>query len=322
MEDNRTTLGGVGTVLLGLALSAVALSAGWLSGSAYDGRIKGRTSAVLAESQQADSADAAPLERAPTPVPTPTAPAGFPYVSSRSFALLEGGCGALIYGRREHETLPPASLTKLMTAAVATDQADVGLLVTSNVSGSQLYDETGSTIMGLEPGMQLSLLDLLYGLLLPSGNDAAIAIAEAISGGEDEFAELMNAKAASLALDDSHFTNPHGLYEDGLYSSAYDMAVLARYVMQNATLRQIVSSLSWQPAWDGPEVWNGNRFVAEYPGADGVKIGYTEESQQTIVASAVRDERRIIASVMQSADRYYDAAQLLDWAFEQPSACP
>ena len=117
----------------------------------------------------------------------------------------------------------------------------------------------------------------------------------------------MNEKAQSLALDDTHFTNPHGLYDNDLYSSAHDMAMLARYVMQNATLRQIVSTVSWQPTWDGPPVWNGNRFISEYAGADGVKIGYTEQSQQTIVASATRGGRRIIASLMRSQDRYTDA---------------
>ena len=209
-----------------------------------------------------------------------------------------------------------------MTAAVATDQADVSMMLTSRIDGAALHDATGSTIMGLTPGMQLSLLDLLYGLLLPSGNDAAITIAEGIAGTEEAFVALMNAKAQSLALQDTHFTNAHGLYQDGLTSSARDMAMLARYVMQNADLREIVKTIQYQPAWDGPPVWNGNRLIGEYDGADGVKIGYTEESQQTIVASASRDNRRIIIALLYSQDRYTDAERLLDWAFEQPSPCP
>lgn len=218
--------------------------------------------------------------------------------------------------------LPPASLTKLMTAAVATDQADTGIMIKTNVDSQKLYDDTGSTIMGLRPGMELSLLDLLYGLLLPSGNDAAIAIAEGISGTTDKFADLMNEKAKSLALNDSHFTNPHGLFDKDLYSSAYDMAMLARYDMQNSTVREIVSTVSWQPRWDGPPVWNGNELLSKYEGADGIKIGYTEQAQQTIVASATRNGRRIIVSLMRSQDRYTDSERLFDWAFAQPSACP
>jgi D-alanyl-D-alanine carboxypeptidase len=218
--------------------------------------------------------------------------------------------------------LPPASLTKLMTAAVAIEQGDVNMMITSDIDGAALLDATGSTIMGLKPGMELSLLDLLYGLLLPSGNDAAIAIAKGVSGSEAAFVELMNEKARSLALDDTVFTNPHGLDDEDLRSSAHDMALLARFVMQNADLREIVGAVSWQPRWDGPPVWNGNRLLDEYDGADGVKIGYTEESQQTIVASATRDGRTIIASLMRSMDRYSDASRLLDWAFAQESACP
>lgn len=227
-----------------------------------------------------------------------------------------------MFGRDEHMRLPPASLTKLMTAAVAVEQADPGKLITSNIDGALLNDDTGSTVMGLKPGMELRLLDLLYGLLLPSGNDAAITIAEGVSGSEEEFVALMNEKAESLALEDTHFTNSHGLSEEGLYSSAYDMAIIARYVMQNSTLREIVGTLNWQPRWDGPQVWNGNELLTRYEGADGVKIGYTEEAQQTIVASATRGGRTIVASIMRSQDRYQDAERVLDWAFEQPSACP
>ena len=329
-ELTRATLGGVGAVIIGCALAALALAAGWASGSLYkdpkapapcaNGCVAGAAAAPADTPTSAPSRPTSTPE--PTAEPTPDEPDGFPFVSASSIAVVEGSCGALIYGRDEREPFPPASLTKLMTAAVATDQADVSMMITSRIDGAALYDETGSTIMGLTPGMELSLLDLLYGLLLPSGNDAAITIAEGISGTEDAFVELMNAKAQSLALQDTHFTNSHGLYEEGLTSSARDMAMLARYVMQNADLREIVKTVSWQPAWDGPPIWNGNAFLSEYPGADGVKIGYTEESQQTIVASASRDNRRIIIALLRSQDRYTDAERLFDWAFAEPSACP
>jgi D-alanyl-D-alanine carboxypeptidase (penicillin-binding protein 5/6) len=318
-ETNRATLGGVGAAIVGLALVVLALSAGWVSGAVYDGRLDPRA----CPSGCSSAAEAAPpAVQNLRPTPAPTEPAGFPYVSARSISIIENACGSQIYGRDEHLRLPPASLTKLMTAAVATDQADTSKMITSQVDGAKLFDETGSTVMGLRPGMELSLLDLLYGLLLPSGNDAAIAIAEGISGTTAKFVDLMNEKAQSLALNDTNFTNPHGLFEDNLYSSAYDMAMLARYDMQNATLRQIVSAVSWQPRWDGPPVWNGNALLGKYDGADGVKIGYTEQSQQTIVGSATRNGRRIIVSLMRSQDRYTDSARLFDWAFAQPSPCP
>ena len=321
----RATRGGVGAAIVGAGLAVLSMAAGLAGGALYDGLAGSDPCAGACDAPAARAEAFTPVPAAPTPTPEPTLPpdpADFPYVSARSIAILEGSCGALLYGRREHDRMPPASLAKLMTAAVAMDYGDLNQMITSDVSGAQLLDETGSTIMGLEPGMTLSLRDLLYGLLLPSGNDAAIVIARGVAGSEERFTMLMNDKAAALALDDTHFTNAHGLYEDGLESSAYDMAILARYVMQNRELRAIVGAKEWQPAWDGPPVWNGNRILTEYEGADGVKIGYTEESQQTIVASAVRDGRRLIVSAMRSQDRYQDAIRLFDWAFAQESPCP
>lgn len=319
---SRATRGGVGAVAIALAVTAIALTAGWASAALYDGFIAADGCVGQCASPARAESVAVSLTPTSTPEPTPTLPAGFPFVSARSIAIIEDGCGAAIYGRDEDLRLPPASLTKIMTAAVAVENASLDTMITSNIDGAAMYDETGSTIMGLAPGMELSLRDLLYGLMLPSGNDAAIAIAEGVAGSEERFVELMNQKAESLGLDETNFTNPHGLDHPDLHSSAHDMAMLARYMMQNADLREIVKTVEWQPAWDGPPVWNGNRFINEYEGADGVKIGYTEESQQTIVASATRDGRRIIASLMRSQDRYADAARLLDWAFAQPSACP
>lgn len=321
-ELSRATRGGVGAVLA-IGLIVLALSAGWVSGSVYDDRLAteacvGRCDSVTLGKSIAPAA----AHAAPQPTATAPEPDDLPFLSAEYVAAIEGSCGALIFGRNENGRFPPASLTKLMTAAVATDQADVDKLIVSDVDGAALNAETGSSVMGLTPGMELTLLDLLYGLLLPSGNDAAIAIAKGISGTEEAFVELMNQKAESLALKNTHFTNAHGLYEEGLYSSAYDMAILARYAMENPDLRRIVSTVSWQPRWELGEVWNGNAFLTQYEGADGVKIGFTEQSKQTIVASATRDGRRIIASLMSSEDRYTDAERLLDWAFEQPSSCP
>ncbi len=321
-EINRAARGGVGAVIVAIGLTVLALSAGWASGAVYDGRVPHTCGAVCTSSASAAGPDATVAAAIAIPTPEPTEPAGFPFVSARSISIIDSACGAQIYGRNEHMRLPPASLTKLMTAAVAVDHMSTDTMITTNVDGQKLYDDTGSTIMGLKPGMQLSLLDLLYGLLLPSGNDAAITIAEGVGGTQDHFVEMMNEKVQSLALTDTHFTNPHGLDDNDLYSSAYDMAMLARYVMQNDTLRTIVSTTSWQPKWDGPEIWNGNRLLTDYPGADGVKIGYTEDSAQTIVGSAVRGGRRIIVALMRSQDRYTDTERLLDWAFAQPSACP
>ena len=190
-----------------------------------------------------------------------------------------------LYGRDEHMQLATGEPDEADDGRRRDRPGRPGKMITSHVDSAKLYDETGSTVMGLKPGMELSLLDLLYGLLLPSGNDAAIAIAEGIGGTEDKFVDLMNEKAESLALEDTHFTNSHGLYDNDLYSSAYDMAMLARYDMQNATLRQIVAAVSWQPNWDGPPVWNGNRFSARYHGR--------RRREDRLHGAVAADDRRI-----------------------------
>ena len=238
-----------------------------------------------------------------------------PRIRGRGAVAIEASCGALLFSHNPDLRFAPASLTKITTALVAVDHASLTSTVDVQVNSALMAASTGSTVMGLEPGMRLSMRDLLYGLLLASGNDAAVAIAQAVSGGVPSFVALMNAKAAALGLQNTHFTNPHGLDETGLYTSARDIAELGRALLAQPELAAIVRTRRYQPAWDGPEVWNGNELLDTYPGAIGVKIGYTERAGQTIVAAADRGGRRVIVSVLSSWDRYGDATALLDWAF-------
>jgi D-alanyl-D-alanine carboxypeptidase len=176
--------------------------------------------------------------------------------------------------------------------------------------------------MGLQPGMQMSMRDLLYGLLLPSGNDAAIAIAEHVAGSVPAFVELMNAKAGELELRNTHFANPHGLDDPDHYTSAHDIAVFGRELLRRPELAEIVRSMEYQPAWDRPAFSNGNRLLFDYPESIGIKIGFTDEAGQTIVAAAERGGRRIIVSVLGSSTVYQDAVALFEWAFsDTTSAC-
>ncbi|GBD14011.1 D-alanyl-D-alanine carboxypeptidase DacB [bacterium HR24] len=247
------------------------------------------------------------------PLPTPQAPP--PQVSGRAVAVVEEPCGALLYAVNHHERLPPASLTKIVTALVAVDRAPLSAMVTANVDGGEMNFTTGSTVMGLKPGMTLPLRDLLYGLLLPSGNDAALAIAAYVGGSVPAFVDMMNRQVQRLGLQDSQFRNPHGLDEPGHYSSAYDMAMLGRELLHRRDLAEMVAARTYQPQWEGPLLWNSNTFLYWYPGAIGVKIGYTDEARQTIVAAAEKDGRRLIVSVLRSEDVVHDAELLLDWAF-------
>jgi D-alanyl-D-alanine carboxypeptidase (penicillin-binding protein 5/6) len=245
-----------------------------------------------------------------------------PQVTAKAAALIEQSCGALVYNRNAHERLAPASLTKIVTALVTVDRAGMDEMVDVEVNGALMAASNASSIMGLQPGQRLRVRDLLYGLMLPSGNDAALALADYEAGSVPAFAELMNRLVADYGLRNSHFTNPHGLDEDGLYSSAFDMAVLGRKLLANAELAAIVSTQTYQPAWDDGPLWNGNKLLYEYPGATGVKTGTTPKAGQTMVASAERDGRRLIATVLGSYDRYTDVTRLFDWAFEHTTpAC-
>ncbi len=238
-----------------------------------------------------------------------------PKITGRTAVALELPCGALLYANNAHQRLAPASLTKIATALVAIERAELSEIVKVEVNSALLSASSGSSVMGLKPGQRLSLRDLLYGLLLPSGNDAGIAIAEHLAGSVPEFAKLMNRKVDDLGLVNTRFANPHGLDDLIHYTTAYDIAVLGQELMAQPVLADIVATQTYQPAWDGPPVWNGNRLVYEYEGALGVKTGYTAAAGQTIVAAAERDGRRLIVSVLGAWDRYSDAIALFEWAF-------
>jgi D-alanyl-D-alanine carboxypeptidase len=168
--------------------------------------------------------------------------------------------------------------------------------------------------MGIEPGRGVSLDTLLHGMMLPSGNDAAEQVALSLGGTREQYVEWMNQEAAALGLKDTHFINPSGMDANGHYSSAYDMAMLARYAMRNATFRQLAGATRY--FGDGFQMTNLNRLLDLYPGADGVKIGFTDAAQKTIIASAVRDGHRVYVSLMHSADLVGDCTALFNWVWD------
>jgi D-alanyl-D-alanine carboxypeptidase len=263
----------------------------------------------------------APPFRAPAPTATPTRPApglarevAPPRISADMAVVIDEASGAVLYGRNEHQEVPPASLTKILTAMVALDLANPAARVTTDVDSRVMWD---STIMGLVPGEEVSLEDLLYGIMLPSGNDAAIAIARYVAGSETAFAELMNAKARQLGLQHSRFVNPHGLEEPGHYSSPYDMAMISRAAMRSPYFRRLASAKEWSASGllRSYRLVNLNRLLWQYPGADGVKIGYEDTAINTMVVSAMRDGHRVYASFMRSTRRDADGSALLDYAF-------
>jgi len=256
-----------------------------------------------------------------TPPPTPT-PAVAPFaVEARAVAILDASCGGtLLYGKSEHEPLPPASLTKIVTALAAINHVDLADTVVSDVSAKELKARNRSSVMGLEPGQRVTVEDLLFGLFLPSGNDAAIMLAKHVSGSEEAFAALMNETARNIGMANSAFDNPHGLDSPGLRSSAYDMAIAGMALMQNPTLASIAGSRTYTLE-SGLSFRNGNKLLTQYPGAYGVKIGNTRDAGLTIVGAAERGGRHLYISVFDSDDLYGETSRLLDWAFTLPSPC-
>jgi len=214
---------------------------------------------------------------------------------------------------------PPASLAKLMTVAVALDHLRPGAVLTVPDGAPSVGAEIGGTAMGLVPGERLSLRDLLYGMLLPSGNDAAYTIANAVAGSQDAFAGLMNAKAGQLGLTGTHYVQGYGLDADGQYSTAWDLARLARYDLAHYSLvDQIVRTahhvLSAGPTYPAFDLYNTNKLLGVYPGAFGVKTGTTPSAGQNIVAAVQRNGHRVLVVIMGATDRYADATALLNYA--------
>jgi D-alanyl-D-alanine carboxypeptidase len=263
---------------------------------------------------------ATPTPAPPTATPTPAGPvktgnAPAPAVNAWSIAVVDEESGALLYGRDPHRHLAPASLTKIFTALVALKNTqDLQKPITVQFDSTELVD---STLMGIKPGETYTMEDLLYGLMLPSGNDAALAIANQIAGSEDQFATMMNAEASALGLTDSHFVDAHGLDRPEHYSSAYDLALAAREgMLRSDEFRTLARAKAWQvhgtrSYWVG----NLNRFLRSYDGADGVKIGYTDNSGPAIVASATRNGHRVLVALLHCGDIVGDSVPLFNWAF-------
>lgn len=256
----------------------------------------------------------------PAPSPPPRAAAGPPAIQARAAVVLDVGSGAVLYAKDAHERLPPASLTKMATAIVALERADPDRVVVATVNSM-----AEPAVIGLDPGDRLPLREALYGLLLNSGNDVALAIAESLGGSSIErFVGWMNALARSLGLVDTRFANPHGLDVGDHYSSAYDMAIIGRVLLRQPLLRTIVSTL--RRDYDGPPLWafrNINRFLATYPGADGLKTGYELRAGRCLAASATRNGRQLIVVVLNSDDYVADASALMNYgfaSFERPAA--
>lgn len=239
-----------------------------------------------------------------------------PQVSALAAILMDRDSGRILWSREACRRLPIASTTKIMTALLALESGREEDVVT--VSPAAASTE-GSSIW-LEEGERKTLGELIYGLMLRSGNDAALAIAEHIGGTEQNFVAMMNDRAAALGAVGTHYCNPHGLPDSSHYSTAYDLGLITCRALQNERFRRIVSTPAWTISWPG-HPWdramsNQNRLLELYPGGDGVKTGWTRAAGRCFVGSATRKGWQLVCVVLNAPQMWEDAALLLDYGFD------
>ncbi|SDC01254.1 MULTISPECIES: D-alanyl-D-alanine carboxypeptidase family protein [unclassified Candidatus Frackibacter] len=239
-----------------------------------------------------------------------------PSVTARAAILIDAETGEILYAKNPHVKRSPASTTKIMTAILAIENGNLDDKV--KVSRRAAY-EGGSSIW-LAEGEVLTLEELLYGLLLNSGNDAAVAIAEHIGGSVEEFAQMMNRKAREIGALDTSFQNPNGLPQKGHLTTAYDLAMIARYALQNKTFAKIVDTtrktISWGSHEYGRSLLNTNRLLRRFDEVDGVKTGYTDAAGRCLVSSMTREGRQVISVVLKSGQMWHDSIKLLNYGFD------
>lgn len=235
--------------------------------------------------------------------------------SAKACIIIDEDSGRVLLSHNADQPLPMASTTKVMTALLALES---GALDDPVVCGRNAFGVPGTSIY-LSQGETLTMRDMLYGLMLSSGNDAAVAIAEHIGGTVEDFCRMMTARAAELGCRNTVFLNPHGLPCDGHATTARDLALIAREAMTHPLFREIVSTRRATIPWEGrdyPRVLrNKNKLLTTYEGATGIKTGYTRKAGRCLVFGAERNGMRIIGVVLNCADWFDEAARLMDEAF-------
>lgn len=248
---------------------------------------------------------------------SPRPAAAFPEIAGEAAALIDGRSGQFLYEKNPGQQLYPASTTKILTAIIALENSKLNDRVTIT---SEACNVEGSAI-GLLEGEKMSMEDLLYAMMLNSGNDTAVAIAIHVAGSVEAFSNLMNKKAVELGAVNSNFVNPHGLTEPNHYTTAHDLALIAHYAMQNPEFRKIVATKIDTVDRADPlaqtYLENHNRLLWNYEGAIGVKNGYTDAARQCLVSAANHNGREILAVVLKTEgdNIWTDSKTLLDYGF-------
>ena len=234
-----------------------------------------------------------------------------PAVSAASAVLLDAESGRILYARNENEERAIASITKLMTALVAAEYLDD---LSQTITVRKEWTGIEGTSLYLKAGEEISLETLLYGLLLHSGNDAAVALAAHCAGDVETFVGWMNQRARDLGMTGTHFSDPSGLGDEDHYSTALDMARLGAACLKNPVVAKIVATKSI--VLGGRSFTNHNKLLWQYEGCTGMKTGYTRQAGRTLVSSAERDGQKLVCVTLSDGNDWADHKALLDYGFE------
>ncbi|MFD2214164.1 D-alanyl-D-alanine carboxypeptidase family protein [Metabacillus endolithicus] len=248
---------------------------------------------------------------------------------AKSAVLIERDTGTILYDKNSDEKLPPASMTKIMTMLLIMESLDKDQITwDEKVRTSEYAASMGGSQIFLEPGEEMTVEQMLKGIAIGSGNDASVAMAEKIAGSVDEFVNMMNKKVEELGLKNTHFKNPTGLPEADHYSSAHDMALMAKELLKYEEITNFTGKYEdYLREGTDKKFWlvNTNRLVKFYPGVDGVKTGFTNEAKYCLTATAKKDNMRVIAVVFGAdtpKDRNAQVMKMLDYAFSQYQTHP
>lgn len=239
-----------------------------------------------------------------------------PTINSRAAIVYERSSGKILYGKEENEKRKMASTTKIMTAIVVLENTNLDDIVTISSKAAG----TGGSRLGLHKDDKISIQDLLYGLLLCSGNDAAVALAEHAGGDLSNFANMMNSKAVSLGLSSTHFVTPHGLDDDNHYTTAYELALITNYALKNETFAKFVKTKTYTISINNhpKTLSNTNELLGNLDGVYGVKTGFTNGANRCLVTAVKRNNMDIICIVLGAdtkKDRTKDSINLINYSF-------
>ena len=238
-------------------------------------------------------------------------------LNARSAIILDRTSKKILYGKNEYRKVKMASTTKIMTAIVILENCDLS----QTVQVSKKAAGTGGSRLGLKANDKITVNDLLYGLLLCSGNDAAVCLAEVCSGSVKDFSDLMNSKAEELGLKNSHFETPHGLDSDEHYTTAYELALLTNYALENPTFKKMVGTKTYTVTINGypKNLSNTNELLGNLNGVYGVKTGFTNGANRCLVTACKRDNMDIICVVLGCDTKKFrtsDSIKLIEYAFK------